>query len=240
MTASRIARFYKEVAVAAEGGGYAVLLDGKPIRTPQKTQLLLPNEQFANAVASEWRAQSAKVDPAIMPVTRLANTALDGVAANREAVIAEIVGYGKTDAICYRADVPEELATLQARTWDPLLNWAESRFDAALICTRGLRFVKQPDEAVMALQNAVAKYDAFGLAALATAASICHSLVVALALAEGRLDPHQAYQAAHIEAEYQAGRWGHDEEATARASARESELNAASLVLESLRNFRTS
>jgi chaperone required for assembly of F1-ATPase len=232
----RIPRFYKDVAVAPAEGGFAVLLDGKPLLTPAKTDLILPNAQLAEAVANEWRAQAAKVDPAIMPLTRLANTAIDRVAEARDAVIAEIVGFGKADLTCYRADTPDDLAALQAATWDPLLDWAEARYGARLGAVRGLRFVEQPPEALAALEGAVAAHNPFGLAALQTGVTLCGSLVIALALAEGRLDAHAAYAAAHVDEAYQAGRWGHDAAANARARGRESELAAAALVLESLRN----
>jgi chaperone required for assembly of F1-ATPase len=231
----RIARFYKEVTVAPADGGHAVLLDGKKIHTPAGENLVLPNARLAEAVAAEWRAQTAKVDPAIMPLTRMANTAIDGVTLNRDAVIAEIAGFGKADLICYRTDTPADLAALQAATWDPLLDWAETRYGARLGATRGLRFVAQTPEAVAALEAALASYDAFGLAALHTAVTLCGSLVIALALAEGRLDAHAAYAAGHVDEAYQAGRWGRDTEAQARSHGRENELSAAAQTIESYR-----
>lgn len=231
----RIARFYKDVGVAQTPGGFVVLLDGKPVHTPAKAEMLLPNETLANALAGEWRAQTVRVDPGVMPLTRLANTAIDRIGGAREAVIAEIAAFGRTDVICYRADVPADLAAHQARTWDPLLEWAERRYGARLNCTRGVRFVEQPAEAIAALERAVAAYGNFGLAALHTAVTLTHSLVTALALAEGRLNARAAYAAAHADETYQADRWGHDNEAAARAHARERELGAAALVLESLR-----
>jgi chaperone required for assembly of F1-ATPase len=232
----RVARFYKEVSVAPAGGGYAVLLDGKPVHTPEKAQLILPNAALAEAVAAEWHAQAARVDPAIMPLTRIANTAIDRIAAARDAVITEIAAFAKADLTCYRADAPAELAALQAKTWDPILDWVEQKYGARLGATRGLRFVSQPADAVAALEGAVAAHDPFGLAALHTAVTLVGSLAIALALAEGRLDARAAYAAAHVDEQFQAERWGADSEAQTRHHARERELEAAAIVLESLRN----
>jgi chaperone required for assembly of F1-ATPase len=232
----RVARFYKEVTVTSVEGGHAVLLDGKAVHTPAKAQLVLPNAALAEAVANEWRAQAAKVDPAIMPLTRIANTAIDRIAASREAVVEEIAAYAKADLTCYRTDAPADLAALQAKTWDPILDWAEQRYGARLGATRGLRFVAQTPEAIAAFERAVAGYDEFGLAALHTAVTLVGSLVIALALAEGQLDAHAAYAAAHVDEAYQSGRWGEDSEAQARHHGRERELEAATIVLESLRN----
>lgn len=236
----RVPRFYKDVSVAPGDGGYRVLLDGKPVRTPARNELTLPNAVLAEAIATEWRNQEARVDPAIMPLTRIANTAIDGVADTREAVIGDIAGYGKADLVCYRTDAPAELAERQAKTWDPLLEWVEQRYGARLGATRGLRFVAQSEEGIAALENAVAAYDAFGLAALHTAVTLLGSLVIALALAEGRLTAHSAYAAAHVDEAFNTERWGADAEAEARHHARERELEAAAIVLESLRNSRKS
>jgi chaperone required for assembly of F1-ATPase len=232
----RFARFFKEVTVAPADGGYAVLLDGKNVHTPAKGRLVLPNAALAEAIANEWRAQVAKVDPAIMPLTRIANTAIDGISGARDAVVAEIAAYAKADLTCYRADAPADLAALQAKTWDPILDWAEQKYGARLGATRGLRFVSQSPEAVDALERAVGQYDAFGLAALHTAVTLVGSLAIALALAEGHLDAHAAYAAAHVDEQFQTERWGADSEAQARHHARERELEAAAIVLESLRN----
>jgi chaperone required for assembly of F1-ATPase len=232
---SRIARFYKEVAVERAGQGHAVLLDGKRVRTPARAELVLPNARLAEAIAGEWRAQTAKVDPAIMPLTRIANTAIDRIADTREPVIAEIAAYGKADLVCYRADTPDDLAAFQAKTWDPLLDWVEATHGARMSATRGLRFVPQSPEAVAALERAVAAHDEFGLAALHTAVTLLGSLVIALAISRGRLDAQGAYAAAHVDETYQAGRWGEDAEANARHAARETELEAAAIVLDSLR-----
>lgn len=236
----RIPRFYKEVSIAPAEDGYAVLLDGKPVHTPAHAQLTLPNAALAEAVAVEWRNQEARVDPAIMPLTRIANTAIDRVADAREAVIADIAGYGKADLVCYRTDAPADLAALQARTWDPLLEWVEERHGVRLDATRGLRFVAQPADGVVALERAVAAHDSFGLSALHTAVILVGSLVIALALADGQLNAHSAYAAAHVDDAYNASRWGADAEAEARHHARERELEAAAIVLESLRNSRKS
>jgi chaperone required for assembly of F1-ATPase len=217
-------RFYKEVTIAEADGGYAVLLDGKAIRTPARVHLFLPGRKLAEALAEEWRAQGDTIKPETMPLTRLANTAIDRVAPDPAAAVAQILAFGRTDALCYRAAEPAELATRQKQHWDPLLAWAEDRYGARLKVTAGIGYVDQPPDALRALESAVCAYDPFAIAALHAAATVLGSLVVALALADGRLDPEAAFAVAHVDETYQAERWGWDPEAERRRRERLSEL----------------
>jgi chaperone required for assembly of F1-ATPase len=229
-------RFYKTVSVAQSQDGYRILLDGKPVQTPGQGRLLLPTRALAEAIAQEWRAQGEKIVSAAMPMLRLANTALDGVAQTREAVIAAILRFGEHDLICYRASAPAELAARQLEAWTPLLDWAASRYGARLEAGAGMAHIAQPPEALDRLREAVAARDDFALAALHVMASITASLVLALALAEGAINPAQAFSLSRIDEDYQVGLWGEDAEAAARARALAREMDVAADFLAAARD----
>jgi chaperone required for assembly of F1-ATPase len=220
-------RFYRTVAAAPGAGGHAILLDGKPVRTPDKAPLALPTAALAERVAAEWAAQEKDIQPETMPLTQLANTAIDRLPARREAVVAEIAGYAGTDLVCYRADRPVELAARQAAAWQPLLDWLEARHAARLAVVDGLLPAAQPDAAIAAVQAAVAAHDDFALAALHLATGAAGSVVIALALAEGEIDPEAAFAAAHVDELFQVERWGEDAEAAGRRDRILADLRAA-------------
>jgi len=219
-------RFYKEVSVRAADGRWLVLLDGKPIKTPKRADLALPTGPFAEAVAEEWRTQGDDVKPATMPLTKLANTAIDRVFGREFEVVEKALAYAN-DHLCYRASGPAELVALQEAAWNPLLEWAAARFGARLAVGTGVAHIAQPDEAVAALRAAVTAYDPFVLVGLYHAATILSSLVLALALAEGRLEADEAFAASQVDERYQAECWGEDHEAAARAHTLAGELAAA-------------
>jgi len=211
-----VKRFFKEAGVTDIDGGFGVALDGKPVRTPAKVPLAVPTRALARAIAQEWQAQGDTIDPRALPLTRLASIALDLVAPRRTAVIAELVNYAGTDLVCYRAEQPPQLAVRQQAVWQPLMDWAALRFDAPLTVTAGILPVSQPPAALKALEAAAAAYDTHRLAALHLATAACGSLVVALALIEGRIDAETAFVAAELDASYEIERWGEDAEQTRR------------------------
>lgn len=229
-------RFYKEVRAEPAADGFGVLLDGKPVKTPGRNTLLLPTRAMAEAIAGEWRAQGERIVPASMPMLRLANTALDGVAQAREAVIAAILRFGEHDLICYRAAEPAELAARQRQAWTPMLEWAASRHGAEFEVATGLTHVAQPPESLARLRQAIAERDDFALAALHVMASITASLILALALAEGAINPAQAFQLSRIDEDYQAGLWGEDAAAAARARGLAREMDVAAAFLAAARD----
>lgn len=220
-------RFYKDVSVAESGGGFQLLLDGRPVRTPAKNTLVLPTRALADSIAAEWAAQGDTVDPVSMPHLKLANAVIDGVAANRADVIAAILRFGENDALCYRAHEPPELARQQHEGWDPMLAWAERRFGARLAAAAGLTHIDQPPEALAALGAAVAAHDDFSLAALHVLASVTGSLVLALALSHGETSAAHAFKLSRIDEAYQAEKWGQDAEAETRARNLARELGKA-------------
>ncbi|PRX35480.1 Chaperone required for the assembly of the F1-ATPase [Meinhardsimonia xiamenensis] len=222
-------RFWKEATAGpAEGGGWEVLLDGRPLRTPAKAPLILPTEALARAIAAEWQAQGEEIDPAAMPMTRTANTAIDRVRAHRADVERELAGYGETDLTCYRAEAPQALAALQAEAWDPLLDWAHARFGARLLPVEGIIHQPQDARALAALAEALAAVDEFRLAALHELVTLSGSLVIGLAAAEGMLAPEELWQRSRVDEEWQIAQWGRDEEAEAAAALkREAFLTAA-------------
>ena len=225
-------RFYKDVSVADEGGGFGLLLDGKPVRTPGKAPLAVSSKALAERIADEWRAQGAHIDPKTMPLTKLANTAIDGVAGQRDAVIDDILAHARADLLCYRADGPEGLVARQTKLWDPVLAWAKDSLHAPLNLSRGIVHVAQPDASIAALRREIAKLDDFGLAALHVMTSLTGSALLGLAVALERLSPDAAWDAAHVDEDFQIGRWGEDADAKARRKTRKAEFDAAAQALE--------
>jgi chaperone required for assembly of F1-ATPase len=228
-------RFYKIAAIEKTDGGFRILLDGKPVRTPGGNFLAVPGRALAETIAAEWRDQKDDIAPASMPMLRMANTVLDGIAANRQAVVSAILRFGEHDLICYRAEQPLELAALQERSWSPMLDWLAAQHGARLAAGAGLAHIPQPPEALAGLRRAMEGMDDFALAALHVMASITGSLVLALALAEGEINPAQAFQLSRIDEDYQAGKWGADAEAETRAHAMARELDVAAAFLAASR-----
>lgn len=219
-------RFFKTAAVGDAAGGYTVLLDGKPMRTPAKAPFVVRSKKLAEAIAAEWQAQDETIKPATLPLTRLAGTTIDLVAQRREPIVAEIAKYAATDLVCYRAEAPSELAARQHRTWQPHLDWAGARY-APLTVTAGIAPVTQMPEALAAYRDAVAAYDDMTLAALHLAATTLGSLVLALALIEGRIAADEAFAAAELDQSFQIERWGKDPAAMARRAAVRDDVSVA-------------
>jgi chaperone required for assembly of F1-ATPase len=211
---------WRDVDVAPAEGGFAVRLDGKPARTPGRALLVAPGRALAEAVAAEWAAQGATVDPRAMPLTRALNSAIDRVAPAREAVIDEIAGYGASDLLCYRAPHPEALAARQAAAWDPPLAWARARLDAPLICAQGVMHVDQPAASLARLRAAVAALDGVGLTALHDLVALSGSLVLGLMVDAGALDVAAAWEASRVDEIWQIEQWGEDAEAADAATRR--------------------
>ena len=228
-------RFYKEAGFAPAEGGFRLTLDGRSANTPARNPLVLPTAALASAVAAEWGAQDTSIDPATMPLTRLANTAIDGVATRIEAVADDLCAYAQTDLLAYRAAEPDRLVTAQATAWNPLLDWAYDTLGAKLILSEGVMHVTQPPQAIQALTEAVRRVDdPFRLAALHTLTTLTGSLILALAVLHGRLEPGAAWDAAHVDETYQADVWGRDEEAEARLAVRRAEFDAAAKTMSAL------
>lgn len=224
-------RFYERAEAVQAEGGYAIHLDRRPVRTPARAPLLLPTEALADAVAAEWQAQGETIDPRSMPLTGLANAAIDRVAPHRAAFAAGLARYGESDLLCYRAEGPDMLVRRQAAVWDPVLDWARHRYDAEFAVTAGVMHRPQPAETVARLAKAVAARDAFALAALSPLVTVSGSLLIALALAEGAIDPGAAWAAAALDDLYQAEQWGADAEAAAALAAREADFAAGVRML---------
>ncbi|WP_062561237.1 ATP12 family chaperone protein [Paracoccus aminovorans] len=213
-------RFWKAASVRPAGAGWEVVLDDRPLRTPGKQPLVLPTEALARAVAAEWDAQADVIDPNRMPLTRAANSAIEKVTPQFHDVATMLAEYGGTDLLSYRADAPEELARAQAEGWDPLIDWAATELRALLRITHGVIPVPQDPAALLKLHAEVAALDAFGLTALHDLVTLPGSLVLGLAVIRGRIDAETAHALSRIDEEFQAQRWGRDEEADAAAAAR--------------------
>jgi len=229
-------RVYKEARAEPSGAGFTVALDGRALRTPGRTPLVLPVPALAEAVAGEWAAQEEVVRPQAMPLMGLACTAIDIVAPRRVAVVAEVSDYGATDLLCYRAEHPHTLVERQAVVWQPLLDWAADQFRAPLTTTAGALAVAQPKDSLTALGRAVEAHDDLALAALAAAVKAAGSLVIGLALSHGRLAPEAAFEAAELHESAQIEAWGEDPEATRRRAALLDDFQAAATFLRLLRD----
>ncbi len=225
-------RFYETVELAEVAQGFAITLDGKPVKTPAKKSLYLPNRALAEQVADEWQCQEGDIDAGAMGLTRLANTAIDLVAERRDDVVAEIAAYAGSDLICYHADSPPKLVDRQAEHWQPLVDWVGSRYGADLLVTTGVTPLQQKAQALAAISGAVAEFADFPLTALHGATGACGSVVIALALAEERLDADGAYQAAHLDEEFQSGRWGDDTEQRKALDAARRKIAVAGQMLQ--------
>jgi chaperone required for assembly of F1-ATPase len=234
MTTDTAKRFYKEAGVIAVPGGWGIALDGKNVRTPAKNPLVLQSRALAEAIAAEWNAQAAKIRPDTMPLMQLASTAIDRVAPDRARIVAETAAYAGTDLVCYRAEGPGELVRRQAAAWDPLIDWVRDRFDVALATANGVIAVRQSETGLAALARVVEAQDDLSLTALSVATGAAGSLVIGLALLEGRLTPEEAASAAHLDELYQAERWGIDPEAERRRAGQAADLAYARRFLDLL------
>jgi chaperone required for assembly of F1-ATPase len=232
-------RFYKDAAAgeAADGTGrYAVLLDGRPVKTPAKQPLTVACHALAEAIAEEWQGQGEEVAPQSMPLMALTCSALDLIPQRREEEIGELAAYGETELLCYRSERSGELADRQKAVWQPLLDWAERHLDAPLQTVETITHQPQPEKSLAALRRAVEAHDDLQLAALSLAARSSGSLVIALALSHGALTPEEAFDAAELDASYQIELWGEDAEAEKRRAAVRQDLEAAERMFRLLRS----
>ncbi|WP_395613622.1 ATP12 family chaperone protein [Allosphingosinicella sp.] len=224
-------RFYKAASV---GEGNAILLDGKPVRTPGRAPLAPPSADLAGAIADEWEAQAETIDPRSMPLTGLANAAIDRIAPAMESFAHGLAIYGESDLLCYRAEGPASLVARQAELWDPILHWAEDRYGIVFEVTSGITHKPQPPETIQRLAAAVATCDPFELAGLSPLVTVSGSLVIALALAEGAISLNAAWAAASLDEQWQVEQWGEDEEAMQALAGRKADFAAASRFLSLL------
>lgn len=223
-------RFYERAAVVEDGGSFTVTLDGKPVRTPARRPLAAPTRELAQAIADEWQAQKDVIDPAHMPLTRLANSIIDGVADKADEVREEIVKYLGSDLLFYRADGPEGLIERQTQAWDPIVRWAADTLGARFIMVEGVVFAAQPEDAIAAAAREIPS-DLWRLGATHSVMTLTGSALLALALAHGALSMDETWKAAHVDEDWQMEQWGRDSLAMERRSHREAEMKAAATVL---------
>jgi chaperone required for assembly of F1-ATPase len=223
-------KFYRAAQVAEAEGTFAILLDGRPVKTPARRALAAPTRALAQALAAEWNAQAEFIDPLGMPLTRLANSIIDGVVDAPEAVAADIEKYLACDLLVYRAAGPEGLLARQAQHWDPLIEWARDSLGAPFVLGEGVNFVAQPETALAAARAAIPR-DAWRLGALHSITTLTGSALIALALDAGQLSADAAWAAAHVDEDWNMERWGSDELALERRRYRLAEMQAAATVL---------
>ncbi|NQW54439.1 MAG: ATPase [Rhodospirillales bacterium] len=233
-------RFYKDTAVDEGEGGLRVLLDGRPMRTPLRATLVVPTRSLAEAIAVEWAGvpDKAEINAAHLPLTRLAATGIDRVVARRVDVIADTAKYAGSDLLCYRATAPDSLVELQDELWKPLLDWAAERHGARLVTADGIGFVEQTDEAKARLHEAVSAHGDLALSALYNLTHTAGSVVIALAVSDGRLDAAGAFAAAQMDELYQVDRWGDDPLAEKHREGVRKDIEACARFLALLENAR--
>lgn len=227
-------RFYKAAEAGMVEGGYTVRLDGMQVRTPAKAKLVVPVEGLAQDIAGEFAAQGAQIVPAAMPVTRLANSAIDTVAAAMDSVADEFAAYAGSDLLCYRAEAPRGLVARQAEHWDPVLVWAAKEVGVRFHTVAGIMHRRQPEGAIAAMRAEARAFDCFGLCALQTLTALTGSAVLALALARGVIGRDAAWDAAVVDETWQIEHWGDDMEAARQRAGRRRDFVAACRVLELL------
>jgi chaperone required for assembly of F1-ATPase len=223
-------RFYAKAEVAKGEGGFAVVLDGRAVKTPARRALEAPTRALAEAIAGEWAAQGELIDPLHMSLTRLANSIIDGVVDAPDAVAAEVAKYLATDMVLYRAETPDGLMVRQARSWDPVLDWAHEALGADFVPVRAVMYVRQPEAAVAAASAAIPR-EPWRLGALNAITTLTGSALIALAVLGGRLSAEAAWTAAHVDEDWNMEAWGGDESALERRALRFAEMKAAATVL---------
>ena len=227
-------RFWNEVSVEGEDGGFGIRLDKRPVKTPAREALLLPTQAAADAIAEEWRSTGETVDPRAMPLTGLANAAIDRVGPDPKAFAEGLARYAEADLACYRAEGPRGLVARQEEQWGALLGWARRRYDVDFVTTSGLMHVPQPEATVERLRHAIIALDPFRLAGLSPLVTIGGSLLAALAVLEKALTPDEAWRAVSIDERWQLEQWGADAEAEAALENRQRDFFAAARFLDLL------
>jgi len=228
-------RFYKQAGVAPVADGHGVTVDDRLVRTPGKRDLVVPSAALAAAIAAEWEAQQREIRRETMPLTRLAGVTIERNSTEREAVVRQVAHYAGTDLVCYRATNPQALAARQQAVWQPLIDWALERYGAQLLVTSGVIPTSQPAASLAAFTKVVVGHDDFSLTALHAATTACGSLVIALALLEGRLDAGEAFAASQLDESFQIEAWGEDGEQAKRRAALATEIVAAAQFISLLR-----
>ncbi len=226
-------RFYANAGVGEADSGFTVTLDGKPIKTPSGRVVVVPVRSLAEKIAAEWNAQGEFIAPLTMPLTRFANSVVQGVTDNVADVTGDVAKYFASDLLFYRAGHPEGLVTREAAHWDPVLFWARDTLGAHFILAEGVMHVRQPDSAVAAARGALPT-DPWAIAALHVITTLTGSALLALALFHGVIDPDQVWAAAHVDEDWNAEKWGVDEEVAARRAAKLVDFNAVAAVLKAL------
>lgn len=231
-------RFYKDVTSGSAEDGFGVYLDGKPIKTPAGQLLTVATAALAAALAEEWAGQGETVIPSSMPLMQLVTTAIDRMKLTRGQVTGYLVGFGSSDMLCYRAEAPADLAVRQAELWQPWLDWAAKELEAPLTVTVGIVPVVQDAECLTTLRRRIEAYDDWVMTALQSLAPCLGSLVLALAVVEGKLSAEEAFALSRLDEAFQAERWGIDDEAKARTDGLRQEVLAAARMLELLTTDR--
>lgn len=232
--AFELKRFWDGTSASQVEGGFAILLDQRPLKTPLKNPVIVPTAAFAEKIAHEWAAVDGKIQKHQMPFTRFAEAALDAAASEHAEIVDNLTGYGETDLLCYRAETPIELITRQAENWDSLLDWAAHELAAPLNKTQGIMAINQPRSSIQKLRECVENFDLFQLTAFYDLVKISGSLVIALAVSRNHIDAATGWQRSRVDDVWQIEQWGSDDEAKNLAESRQRDFENADLALSLL------
>ncbi|WP_142416836.1 ATP12 family chaperone protein [Bartonella massiliensis] len=225
-------RFYREVKIACKEEGFTILLDERPVKTPAKRHFFVPTEMFAEFIAQEFANQQQVIDPSKMPMTRLVNTVIDGIADDMQVVFEDLLRFVACDMIFYRVQTPKELVQRQCEQWDPLLDWAEEKLGARFYLTEGVMHVEQSPEALQAVSHYLRSVESpYMLAALHMMTALTGSALIALAVAAGKIDADHAWSIAHLDEDWAMEQWGMDKETIARRAHKKTEFKAAATIV---------
>ncbi|MBL4806869.1 MAG: ATPase [Rhodobacteraceae bacterium] len=235
--AFEVKRFWETASVVQSDEGFAIFLDKRGLKTPLKNTLSVPTKTYAEAIAAEWQLVEGKVNKHLMPMTRLAEAAIDGAKIEYKEIVDTLTGYGGTDMLCYRAESPTELAVRQAQNWDPLLAWAAQELQAPLVKTSGIIAVPQPDQSLKTLRKNIEAFDLFQLTAFYDLVKISGSLILALAVVRGHVSATQAWTLSRVDEDWQIEQWGTDDEAQALAESKLADFCHAARIFDLLIEF---
>jgi len=230
--------FWSDVDVGQSDNGFKVLLDGRDLKTPAKSTLQVPTMALAEGIAAEWRSlkdKKDKIDPEALPLTKLANAAIDKISVQSEPIIEMLAEYATTDLLCYRATSPKGLADRQEQIWQPLLDWFSDTHDVGLEVGSGVMPIRQPTQVLTDCAALLKSYSHFELAAVYDLITLSGSFVIGVATAAGKIEITDAWAASRIDEDWQIAEWGEDEDAMSLAATRQNAFERAAFVLTLLK-----
>ena len=218
-------RFYKSVTSKKNSNySFQVTLDNRPIQTPKRKIINLPNKNLANALAREWKSQKGIILLENMPITQLLFMTFDYISVKKPKFVKEILKMYETDLVFYWAEESDELLGRQKKTWLPLIDWAEKRYKIDCRYSKGVMPINQPRKSIQTLRAVLNSFDPFTLTAVYSGLKLSKSLLVPLAMVEDFINFKTAAKVFFLDESYQSERWGRDKVQILRQKNIEKEL----------------